>query len=63
MFTVNSTLETVTIASNDIGMEGGKQIQEGVQRNNTLKSIDLRLTGVGPDAEETVTARLAKNTK
>lgn len=61
MFAVNSTVEHINIASNDIGIEGGKQVQEGIERNNTLKSIDLRLTGVGPDAEEMINARVTKN--
>merc|ERR1719245_3016757 len=61
MLTINSSLKSINVVSNEIGMKGGKQIQEGIAQNATIVEMDLRLTGVGPDAEEAISAKLQKN--
>ena len=63
MLTMNNTLKSINVVSNEIGMKGGKQIQEGILQNSTIVEMDLRLTGVGPDAEESISTVLQKNKK
>ena len=57
----NSTLEFLNISSNNLGTNGGKSLQEGIERNLTLKKVDLRLSGIGPDSEEVISNRLEQN--
>ena len=44
-----------------ISKDGGKQIQEAMQENNTLIELDLRLTECGQESEFTINQILKKN--
>ena len=41
--------------------DGGKQLQEGMEENNTVLEMDLRLTEVGQESEYCINQILKKN--
>jgi hypothetical protein len=41
--------------------DGGKQLQEGMEENTTITTMDLRLTECGQESEYCINQILAKN--
>lgn len=65
----NSTLTHVHLGSNALGeptaailsQDGGKSLQEGMEENTTIQSMDLRLTEVGQENEYCINQLLKRN--
>jgi len=57
----NKSLTSFNLSCNKITEEGGKTIQEGMEDNNTITSMDLRLTDIGQECEYCISQMLKKN--
>ena len=47
--------------TNGLFQDGGKQLQEGMEENNTITSMDLRLTECGQESEYCINQILHRN--
>nr|CAI5822195.1 unnamed protein product [Callosobruchus analis] len=61
MLAVNQTLQELDICNNNMSEEGGKRILEAVQHNKTLKTFDLRMTGIDFKLELQIQDLIARN--
>lgn len=57
----NSTLTTLNLSSNEIGIEGGKANGEALVNNSTLTTLDLRYNKIGDVGGKAIGEALAKN--
>ncbi|XP_067883853.1 dynein regulatory complex subunit 5-like [Heterodontus francisci] len=57
----NQTLTSIDLSCNNLGLEGGKQLQEGMSKNRTLMEFDLRLTDIGQEHEYAINQILHNN--
>ncbi|KAI0212719.1 Dynein regulatory complex subunit 5 [Lamellibrachia satsuma] len=57
----NTTLRNVELSCNRLGPDGGKQMQEGMEENETITYLDLRLTEVGQESEYCINQILHHN--
>jgi len=57
----NRILQDVDLSGNRIGPDGGKQIEEGMECNNTMINLDLRLTDCGQESEYVIHRKIKMN--
>ncbi|XP_037698736.1 dynein regulatory complex subunit 5 isoform X4 [Choloepus didactylus] len=51
VLSINTTLTSINLSCNHIGLDGGKQLLEGMSENRTLLEFDLRLSDVAQESE------------
>ncbi|KAM8938500.1 dynein regulatory complex subunit 5 isoform 3-T6 [Lycaon pictus] len=61
VLTVNTTLTSINLSCNHIGLDGGKQLLEGMSDNKTLLEFDLRLSDVAQESEYLIGQALCAN--
>jgi len=57
----NKVLQDVDLSGNRIGPDGGKQIEEGMECNNSMINLDLRLTDCGQESEYVIHRKIKMN--
>ncbi|XP_039087071.1 dynein regulatory complex subunit 5 isoform X2 [Hyaena hyaena] len=58
---INTTLTSINLSCNHIGLDGGKQLLEGMSDNSTLLEFDLRLSDVAQESEYLIGQALCAN--
>ncbi|KAK6997922.1 T-complex-associated testis-expressed protein 1 [Biomphalaria glabrata] len=57
----NPQLRSIDLSCNRLGIDGGKHLQEGMEENETVIHMDLRLTECGQEAEFCINQILLRN--
>ncbi|KYO43408.1 dynein regulatory complex subunit 5 [Alligator mississippiensis] len=57
----NTALTSINLSCNHIGLDGGKQLLEGMSDNKTMSEFDLRLAEVGQESEYLINQTLRAN--